>query len=264
MPPEVLLALAREVAAEAGGLARRMRAEGVDVAGTKSSQIDIVTAADKACERLIRDRILGRRPDDGFLGEEGDDIAGTTGVRWIVDPIDGTVNYLYGIERYAISIAAEVDDEVVAGVVFNPATGEEFRASRGAGAFRGDRPIRARVADSLAVSLVGTGFNYVTDLRREQAVAAARMLPHVRDIRREGSCALDLCSVASGRLDAYVEAGTHLWDWAAGALIATEAGARFEVARTPPGSVDSPVILAAADEVFDRFEALARQAGFVG
>lgn len=260
---ESLLTLARQVAAEAGELVERMRLEGVQVAGTKTSRIDIVTHADQACERLIRDRILGPRSGDGFLGEEGDDVAGTSGVRWIVDPIDGTVNYLYGIRHYAVSIAAEVDGVVVVGVVLNPATGEEFRATLGGGAFLDDRAIGVRVADSSAVSLVGTGFNYGTELRRAQGEAAARLLPHVRDIRREGSCALDLCSVASGRLDAYIEAGTHPWDWSAGALIATEAGARFAVRRTPDGAPDSPVILCAADEVHGRFETLARDAGFI-
>lgn len=257
--PDELLDLARGVAAEAGGLVVRMRTEGVRVAQTKSSEVDVVTPADRASEDLIRARILEARPDDAVVGEEGDDRPGTSRVRWIVDPIDGTVNYLYGIDQYAVSIAAEVDGVVVAGVVLNPATGEEFTATLGGGARRNGESIRVREAASLAVSLVNTGFGYDAALRRRQAASVARMLADVRDIRREGSCALDLCSVAMGRTDAYVEEGVQPWDHAAGALIATEAGARVEVEPTPGGRT---LLTAAAAGCYDRFRELVGDSGF--
>ena len=224
-----LLDLAVDTAREAARLVVGMRERGVDVSGTKSSPIDVVTEADTACEELIRQRLLGARPSDGFLGEEGDDVAGTSGIRWIVDPIDGTVNYLYGIPQYAVSIAAARGDEVVAGVVLSPVSGLEYAATLGAGATCNGRPIEVRRPPGLEQSLVGTGFGYETEVRTRGAQAVARMLPRVRDIRRQGSCALDLCAVASGQLDAYVEEGPHIWDYAAGGLIAIEAGAALEI-----------------------------------
>lgn len=254
-----LLALAREIAAEAAELVRRERDAGVGIAGTKTSVVDVVTRADGASEDLIRRRIVEARPDDGIVGEENEDRAGTTGVRWIVDPIDGTVNFLYGIEQYAVSIAVEEGGVVVAGVVLNPATGEEFTAMRGAGAFRNGARIGVRVADSLDVSLVCTGFGYDSTLRAHQGAAVARMLPSVRDIRREGACALDLCSVAMGRSDAYVEEGVHLWDHSAGGLVAEEAGATLELLRTPRGH---DLLICAATEVHPRFRDLVLASGF--
>jgi myo-inositol-1(or 4)-monophosphatase len=224
-----LLALALETAREAGRLVAGMRERGVEVAGTKSSPIDVVTEADRACEDLIRERLLGARPADGFLGEEGDDVAGTSGFRWIVDPIDGTVNYLYGLPHYAVSIAVARGDEVVAGVVHSPVLGLEYAATLGAGATRNGVPVEVRPWPPLEQALIGTGFGYETEVRARQARAMARMLPRVRDIRRLGSCALDLCAVASGQLDGYVEEGPHLWDYAAGGLIAIEAGAELEI-----------------------------------
>ncbi len=227
-----LLALAVETAREAGRLVVAMRERGVDVAGTKSSPIDVVTEADQACEDLIRERLLGARPDDGFIGEEGDDIGGTSGVQWIVDPIDGTVNYLYGLPHYAVSIAAARGDEIVAGVVLSPADGLEYAATLGAGRHlqrRTPRGTADRPASTQA--LIATGFGYETAVRERQADAVARMLPQVRDIRRRGSCALDLCAVAAGQLDAYVEEGPHIWDYAAGGLVAHRG-------RGDPGDLD--------------------------
>ena len=177
-----------------------MRAAGVEVADTKSSPVDVVTEADQACEALIRDRLLGARPDDGFVGEEGDDVHGDLGVAWVVDPIDGTVNYLYGIPQYAVSIAAARGDEVVAGVVHSPALGLEYAAVRGGGATCDGVPARVR-ADPAARPAPGRHRLRLRDgdARERQAAAVARMLPQVRDIRRQGSCALDLCSVAAGQ-----------------------------------------------------------------
>lgn len=256
-----LLALALETAREAGRLVVAMREAGVDVTGTKSSPIDVVTEADRACEELIRERLLGARPDDGFLGEEGDDVAGSSGVRWIVDPIDGTVNYLYGMPHYAVSIAAARADEVVAGVVLSPVPGVEYAATLGAGATRNGVPVQVRATPALEQSLIGTGFGYETEVRTRQADAVARMLPQVRDIRRQGSCALDLCAVASGQLDGFVEEGPHIWDYAAGGLIAIEAGAALEIWTSVAGH---DVVVCAPALGWSDFSDLVSDCGFLG
>jgi myo-inositol-1(or 4)-monophosphatase len=263
--PGDLLALARATAAEAGALAVRMRTEGVDVAGTKSSPTDVVTRADQAVEALIRDRLLGARPDDAFFGEESsetdaDGTAGTSGIRWVVDPIDGTVNYLYGLPHYAVSIAAMRGDRVLAGVVLAPALEVEYVATAGGGAARNDVPLPQREAPALDQALVASGYSYEQAIREHQAGAVARMLPRVRDIRRIGSCALDLCAVADGSLDAYVEEGPHLWDHAAAGLVATECGGRIEVWPTPRGK---ELVLCAPLPLWTGFEALVRSCGFL-
>ena len=195
------------------------------VAATKSSAVDVVTESDRSAERLIRKALLDARPDDAVVGEEGDDEPGSSGVRWIVDPIDGTVNFLYGIPQYAVSIAAELDGEVVAGVVLNVATGHEYTATLGGPAQRDGVPIRVRAVVPLSERLIGTGFSYEAHQREIQAAALLHLLPRIRDIRRFGSCALDLCGVAQGSLDGYLEEGVNLWDHAAGGLVARAAGA---------------------------------------
>ncbi|WP_109506258.1 inositol monophosphatase family protein [Nocardioides speluncae] len=255
-----LLQLARQVASEAAALVQARRAAGVSVAATKSSDVDIVTEADRASEELIQRLIRAARPDDGFVGEEGGAASGSTGVRWIVDPIDGTVNFLYGLPQYAVSIAAELDGQVVAGVVRNAATGVEYAATRGGGATRDGRPIGVRAPAPLARRLIFTGFNYDAEVRTAQAVAAARLLPRVRDLRRLGSCALDLCHVAEGAADGYVEEGVHEWDYAAGALIAEEAGARVEVLA---GQCGRPAVVCAPSHGFDEFLSAVRDSGFL-
>lgn len=274
-PPELpdlaeLLALARSVAGEAGALVARMRAEGVQVADTKSSIVDVVTAADRASEELIRARVAAARPDDGFLGEEGSSVEGTSGLRWIVDPIDGTVNYLYGLPNYCVSVAVahtsrDVDgglvDDVVVGVVFNPVTGDEYTATLGGGAHRNGLPIVVRPVPPLAQALVATGFGYDSEVRARQGAAVARMLPHVRDIRRLGSCALDLCAVAAGECDAYVEEGPAAWDHAAGGLVAREAGARFEVLVSASGR---DLLVCVPSSGWSQFLGLLRDSGFTG
>ncbi|HET6698979.1 MAG TPA: inositol monophosphatase family protein, partial [Nocardioidaceae bacterium] len=221
---DALLDLARTTALEAAELVRRERRGGVEVAATKSSPIDIVTEVDHAAERLIYDRLLGARPDDGFLGEEGGSAESATGVTWVVDPIDGTVNFLYGIPQYAISIAARQRGRSVAGVVVNVQSGEVFAATLGGGATCDGHPVRVRERVVLSQRLVLTGFNYVAEVRALQAPAVAALVTRVRDIRRLGSAALDLGAGAAGRADAFVEEGLNDWDMAAGALIATEAG----------------------------------------
>ncbi len=228
--PQALLALAVDVAREAAGVVARGRSTAADHVDVKSSPVDVVTAVDRASEELVVARLLEARPADGLLGEEGADHRGTSGVRWVVDPIDGTVNFLYDLPAYAVSIAAEIDGEVHAGVVLNVATGELFTATAGGGAFLSSpgRPEPVRLAGSrpasLEQTLVGTGFGYRVEQRRAQGAVVARLLPRVRDIRRHGSSALDLCSVAAGRIDAYYELDLKPWDHAAGALIAAEAG----------------------------------------
>jgi myo-inositol-1(or 4)-monophosphatase len=233
--PRELLDLAREVAEEAAHMLAGRRPAGPlsrpAVAGTKSSPTDVVTEMDRASEALIRRRLLAARPGDAVLGEEG----GQTGegrVRWIVDPLDGTVNYLYGLADWAVSIAAEVAGTVVAGVVAVPSRREVFTAVRGGGAWlrAGEEPplaLRCNTGVALAGALVATGFSYEARRRVVQGEVVAALLPRVRDIRRGGSCAVDLCSVAAGRVDAFYERGVNYWDYAAGGLVATEAGARL-------------------------------------
>lgn len=226
-----LLELARTIALDAAELAARRRREGVEVAATKSTVVDIVTEADREVEVLIRDRIADARPDDGILGEEGGSTGGTSGLTWVVDPIDGTVNYLYGIPHYAVSIAVVEGDPdpltwtALAGCVTNPATGETFTAARGEGAFAGTRGIRVAPPVPLAEALIATGFAYASETRAEQGQLVARLLPRIRDIRRQGTASLDLCFVADGRYNAFFERTLSPWDHAAGALIAREAGA---------------------------------------
>lgn len=254
-----LLALAEEAARSAGVLVAS-RTTGIEVAATKSSPTDVVTAVDIASEELIRDRLLGARPDDGFLGEEGDDIPSASGVVWVADPIDGTVNFLYGIPGFSVSIAAEVDGVAVAAVVHNPTNGETFTATQGGGARLDGDPIRVSTVTDLSHTLVGTGFHYRSDVRTHQAAEFARMLPQVRDVRRMGSAALDLCSVACGRLDAYVERGLKPWDLAAGQLILREAGGRVGgLNGSPAGEL---LTAAAAASIYDSFHECLVTSGF--
>jgi myo-inositol-1(or 4)-monophosphatase len=228
--PEALLALALEAAGAAGLLLREGQASPATAVTTKTSLTDMVSELDRASEELVIRTILWARPDDAVLGEEGGLTGpGTSGVRWVVDPLDGTTNYLYGFPSWAVSIAAEVDGEVVAGVVNDPTHGEVFRAVLGGGAWCNDERLEVEGAPALAVALVGTGFGYDPAVRARQGAELARVLPHVRDVRRAGAAALDLCWVAKGRLDAYYERGLQPWDWAAGMLVASEAGAEVTV-----------------------------------
>jgi myo-inositol-1(or 4)-monophosphatase len=225
-----LLQLALQAAGHAGALLRDGRPADLAVAATKSSPIDVVTEMDIAAEKLITGLIADRRPDDGILGEEGAATEGSSGIRWVIDPLDGTVNYLYGLPTWAVSIAAEQDGEAVVAVVAAPMRGEIFHAVRGrgawaTGAWAGERKLACRPGVPLDQALVSTGFNYVAEVRAHQADVARRLIPLVRDIRRGGSAAVDLCDVAAGRLDGYYERGLHPWDHAAGVLIAEEAGA---------------------------------------
>lgn len=261
-----LLTIARETALAAGLSAARLRAEGVEIAASKSSAEDVVTRADRDTESLIRDLLADARPDDGFLGEEGGAEPGTSGLTWVVDPIDGTVNYLYDRRHWAVSIAVvEGDPEprtwtALAGAVMNPSLSELFTASRGGGAHLGDRRLHANKPE-LALALIATGFSYTATIRREQALVVADLITRVRDIRRAGVAALDLCDVAAGRVDAYYERGLKPWDHAAGSLIASEAGARVAAIDGSPASDD--FLLAATPELWDQLQEILAAEGIV-
>ena len=258
-----LAATAMRVAESASELVARVRASAVGDVDTKSSETDVVTAGDKAAERLVRDELARLRPGEVVLGEE----AGASGepepgaVCWVVDPIDGTVNYLYGFPWFAVSVAAQIDGVSVAGAVVEPASGRRWSAVRGQGATLDGVALRTSAADRLELSLVATGFGYRAQRRARQAAAVAKLLPEVRDIRRAGAASLDLCAVAAGCVDGYCEHGLNRWDWAAGALIAEEAGA---VVRLP--SDDAPLgadaVFAAAPGIADRLQETLLRCGF--
>lgn len=253
-----LLLLAEQIAREAGELARRRRDEGVRIAATKSALADIVTEADREVETLIRARLAAARPGDGFLGEESEAERGSTEITWVVDPIDGTVNYAYGIPHYAVSIAAVAgapDPElwsVQAGVVFAPVTGDLFRAARGSGAWLGaDRLAVSRPTDAGALLATGFGYDPAThagDLERVRTV-----MPLARDLRRAGAASLDLAYVAAGRLDGYFERGLAPWDHAAGALLVEEAGG--VVGGAPGGRPGRQMTIAAGPDVYAALDA---------
>lgn len=239
--PRELLDRAVAAAREGAALARKYRATGVGDIDSKSTRTDLVTTADRAVEALIARLLLDGHPDDRMLGEEGGESAadrpgGAHRVRWIVDPIDGTVNYVYGLPNVAVSVAAEVDGQVVAGVVRNVFTGEEWTAVRGGGAWRDGVRLTGSQVTSLDVALVATGFGYDAARRAHQAAVLRGVLPRVRDIRRMGAAALDLCAAAEGLVDAFYEKGLAAWDQAAGGLIAQEAGLLVTGLRgAPPG-----------------------------
>ena len=279
--PAHLRSVAETLAAEAAAFVRRRRSEvfGADgrAAGsaavrTKSTPTDPVTVVDTETERLLRDRLAQLRPGDPVLGEEGggpaDAIAGDAEtVTWVLDPIDGTVNFVYGIPAYAVSVAAQVDGVSVAGAVADVVAGRVYSAGVGLGSHltdeQGTRALRCTEINDLSMALLGTGFGYSKQRRTTQAALLARMLPLVRDVRRIGSAALDLCMVAAGRLDGFYEHGLNIWDRAAGALIAAEAGARV-LLPAPEGSAGGagPVVAAApgiADQLLaalERFDGL--------
>lgn len=273
--PVTLRAVAEELATEAADYVRRRRTEvfggpsgalpDSSAVRSKSTPTDPVTVVDTETERLLRDRLADLRPGEQVLGEEeGGPIHTADGEpTWVLDPIDGTVNFVYGIEAYAVSVAAQVSGASVAGAVADVAAGAVYSAAAGHGAQlrRGAEttPLQCSAAGDLSTALLGTGFAYAAELRARQAEVVATLLPVVRDIRRIGSCALDLCLVSAGALDAYYEHGVQVWDWAAGALIAAEAGARVQL---PPsnGTRDgadlviaaAPGIAAALDDALDR------------
>ncbi|AGF72649.1 inositol monophosphatase family protein [Corynebacterium halotolerans] len=264
----VLRDIAVDVALRAAGRVSAKRSELGDVrqfATTKSSAVDPVTVVDTMAEDFIADRLEVLRPDDGLIGEEGAERASLSGVAWVVDPIDGTVNFLYGVPQYAVSIAAAVDGEVVAGAVVNAATGAVYSAAAGHGATveRGGvrRDLRCNPVADPALALVATGFAYTSTRRQAQADLLGRVLPQVRDIRRMGAAALDLCQVAEGTVDAYYEHGIHCWDYAAGMIIAREAGVIVHAPGLSTPGVSGELTYAAAGALEPALSALLREAG---
>jgi myo-inositol-1(or 4)-monophosphatase len=258
------------VATEAARFVVDERPDHLGVARTKSSATDVVTVMDQGAQDLIRARLQELRPGDAFLGEEEGGSAGDSGLTWVVDPIDGTVNYLYRIPSYAVSVAAVVGDPrvpgqwaPVAGAVVNPVTGEVFHARVGGGAWvrgadGGERRLAMAPPPDLDQALVGTGFGYAVQRRRWQAAMLLEVLPQVRDIRRIGSAALDICAVAAGNLDAYYERGLNPWDMAAAWLVLTEAGGTFTgLAGGPP---EGAMVVAAAEPLHGQLEVVLRAA----
>jgi len=241
-PPDQLLALATEVAHEAGARLREAFGRALEISA-KSTPTDLVSEADVSTERLIRARLEAARPGDAIMGEEGDDRAGTSGLRWVVDPLDGTVNFLFGIPQWCVSIACEDADGALAGVVFDPMRAETWAATRAGAATLDGAPLAPARRTELATALVATGFGYDAAVRESQARVAARLLPRVRDLRRLGAAALDLAWTAGGRYDAYYERGIKHWDVAAGALICQRAGLSVrELPAAPPA--DSGMLVA--------------------
>lgn len=271
--PVALRSIAERLATEAAEYVLRRRAEvfgdapatpdAAPAVRAKSTPTDPVTVVDTETERLIRDRLAELRPGEHILGEEeGGSTAVHEGLTWVLDPIDGTVNFVYGIESYAVSVGVQRGGVSLAGAVVNVPTGALYSAALGHGAHlrRGETTtvLRANTVDELSMSLVGTGFSYAPDQRIRQAEILAKMLPVVRDVRRIGSCALDLCMVAEGALDAYFEDGVHVWDWAAAALIAAEAGAKLLL---PDVDGAAGLVVAAAPGIADALTGELRRAG---
>jgi len=264
--PRALEDLAVAIARETAALALAVRERAVarpDRLDTKSSATDVVTEGDTACEALVRERLAVARPDDLVLGEEG----GTTGtpapgqVRWVVDPIDGTVNYTHGLPWFSVSLGAEVDGRVVAGAVVEPVSGRVWRATRGHGAFRDDEPLRVSALEDLRLGVVGTGLNYDPGRRGRQAAVLARVAASIGDVRRTGCASLDLCAVAAGWLDGFYEHGLKAWDVAAGSLIAEEAGAVVRLPGTDPDGLGVEATLAAPPGIAASLAALLADEG---
>jgi myo-inositol-1(or 4)-monophosphatase len=270
--PARLRSVAETLAAEAAEFVRRRRTEvfgtesgastatASDVVRAKTTPTDPVTVVDTETERLLRDRLAQLRPGDPILGEEGGGPTDPSATRadavtWVLDPIDGTVNFVYGIPAYAVSVGAQVNGVSVAGAVADVVAGRVYSAAIGLGAHVADEhgtgPLRCATVEDLSMALLGTGFGYSRRRRATQAALLARMLPVVRDVRRIGSAALDLCMVAAGRLDAYYEHGLQVWDCAAGALIAAEAGARVMLPAPDVPAGSAGLVVAAAPGIAD-------------
>ena len=247
--------IAAECARAAGELLReRFVAGGERATGSKSSPTDLVSEADMAAERAIRELLAARRPGDAILGEEGGETQAGEGLRWIVDPLDGTVNFLFGVPQWCVSVAVSDDDGGLAGAVFDPLRDEIFCAERDGAVTLNGSPIVASQCSQLGESLVVTGFGYESSVRELQAAVVARVLPRVRDIRRMGSAALDLAWLAAGRYDAYYERGVHIWDIAAGSLLCERAG--LVVRELEAGDGVPKGIVAAPPELIDELQAL--------
>lgn len=264
------LAELRDVALRVATEAAELLAGAVDderaLVATKSTSTDMVTEMDRASEALLVRRLRELCPQDGIIAEEGSAHAGESGVTWVVDPLDGTTNYLYGHPFWNVSVGATFEGEPVAGAVVVPSLGDAFAGARGLGATRNGRPLRIAPPSPLATCLVGTGFGYDPAQRAAQAAALATFVDRIRDVRRGGAAAADLCNVACGRLDAYYEHGLYDWDRVAGTVIATEAGAHVEVLGSAIPGTGRPgdCTVAAHPDRFDELVALLELAGLLG
>ena len=252
------LALATEAAREAGALLLELRRSPATGVRSKSSATDLVSEADERAERAIVARIERRRPDDALIAEEGSETHGSSGISWYIDPLDGTINYLYGIPHWSVAICCADRAGPLAGVVFDPVREELFAATRGGGARLNDQPLGVTDKSELASALVATGFGYVAEQRETQGRILARVLGDIRDVRRFGSAALDLSWVAAGRYDGYFESVDKPWDWMAGALLVREAGGR--VAQLAPSDPALPRIIASGPGIHDDLVALLARA----
>ncbi len=249
-----LLAVAVGLAQAAGDMALAGRKAGLHNVQTKSTATDMVTEFDRASEKLIVEGMRERRPLDAIVGEEGASIPGTSGITWYIDPIDGTTNFLYDLPAWAVSIGAEDSNGPLAGVVYIPSLGEMFSATRGGGAFLNGAPIHGNTISDVSQALVCTGFSYSAEQRTIQAKRVSQFIHQIRDIRRAGAAAIDLCFVACGRIDAYFEENLHQWDIAAGILIAHEAGCRSgDFSGNPARPAE---ILTSAPAIYDQLSQL--------
>ncbi len=246
-----------DLASGAAEIVRSARRDGMAVAA-KSTPTDLVTEIDRASERWLLAEITGRRPDDAVLGEEGGDRDGSSGVRWLLDPIDGTVNFVLGMPYYAVSVAVEVDGFDTAAAVVNPVSGEVFHARRGGGAYLGDEQLHGPRTVALDQAVIATGFSYDATMRARQMAVAAQLVARVGDLRRFGAAALDLCFLAAGRYDGYYEAGLQPWDHAGGGLIAAEAGCATSGlhGKAPSGQLYAACGAALAPQFFALLESL--------
>lgn len=260
--PQELLDIAVAAAQRAGAVITSGLRSGVQSINTKSTATDLVTEMDHASEQTIVSTILAARPDDSIVAEEGARHEGFSDVTWVIDPIDGTTNYVYEHPGFAISIAAQRGRRTIAGVVSDPLHGDLYTATAGGGAFRNGLGVVVSGEEQLSTALVATGFSYLADRRREQAQVLSKLISEVRDIRRMGAASLDLCSVASGRVDAYYESGLSPWDFAAGILIATEAGAA--VGDLSGGVPSADFVLASSPGIFDELRRLLLRSGAAG
>jgi myo-inositol-1(or 4)-monophosphatase len=247
--PDALLDIARRAALAAGELLLDRFGGPASGLESKSSRTDLVSDADRESEDLILGMLRRDRPDDAIVSEEGGGGEGTSGISWLVDPLDGTINYLWGLPQWSVTLGCSDAEGRLVGVVYDPGRGELFTAARGEGAFLNDRILRLEGAPPLDEALIGTGFSYRAEERVLQAERLLRVLPRVRDVRRLGSAALDLAWLAAGRLDGYYETALQLWDWAGGALVLEEAGGR--VVETPPTGGFSAGLVAARAQLCD-------------
>jgi myo-inositol-1(or 4)-monophosphatase len=245
-----LLDVAVAAARASADVLLRYYEDGVREVAAKSTPTDLVSEADLEAERAIRDLLSERRPDDAILGEEGDDIPGSTGLRWVVDPLDGTINYLFAIPQWCVSVACEGQ----VGAILDPLRDELFTVRVGGEALLNGEPLRGSRRDDLGTAMVATGFGYDAGVRAAQAAVVARVLPQVRDIRRLGSAALDLAWLAAGRYDAYYEYGLNAWDWAAGEMLCTAVGLATRHLEALPET--GPGLLVAAPGIVDELEAI--------